>query len=104
MSNEVRVSQRRFPGSRSEVVQPVRLLEVCAQVPVEALVDRLKRLAWNGGGKLAIRLGAQIAEAPRLNRLVAVDLVPGVKNLIQPSFDVCGVPSGVAGGSVNFGA
>ena len=49
-------------------------------------------------------VGAQKTEAPRLNRVVGIDLAPGIKNLLQPSFDIGGVHSGVAGGSVNFGA
>ena len=80
------------------------MFEVEPEVLVETLINRLQRLARYSGCELAIGLGTQITEAPRLNRLVGIDLAPGIKNLFQPSFDIGCVHSCVAGGSINLGA
>jgi hypothetical protein len=63
----------------------------------------LKRCERNGSGEETICFGTLKAEGPRLDRLIAGGLSPGIEDLHQPALDFSGVHARVACGAVNLG-
>ena len=66
----------------------MQLSEVCAEVAIVALADRLQGCTRNCRIQNALRLASDIKIVPRFDGLIATYLTPGIENLFQPLFDL----------------
>ena len=81
------IGERRFAGTRFEIVEHAQLLKISSQVAIVTLIHRDKGLFRSCRAEQARGFSAAVVVVPGLDHLCAINLAPGVENLFQPVLD-----------------
>src|SRR5262249_44820842 len=70
-----------------KVVERTKFFQVHTKVAIVAFGNRQKRVTRDGTAQHSVGLSVHVVVIPGFNHLIAGDLSPGVKNLLEPVLD-----------------